>query len=136
MAQSDLERLVKLRAGNRCEYCQMHQGLQGATFHVEHVIPQSRGGRTELANLAWACPGCNLHKSNRTELLNPDDGSAVEIFNPRIHLWTEHFGWEDYHLIGLTTIGRALISAFQLNHERRIRIRQAEQMFGMFPPET
>jgi hypothetical protein len=31
--------------------------------------------------------------------------------------------------------GRATIAALDLNHERRIRIRQAEQMFGLFPPD-
>lgn len=42
---------VAQRATGRCEYCKMHQSLQGATFHVEHVIPRSFGGRSELANL-------------------------------------------------------------------------------------
>ena len=37
-------RLVSTRAGDRCEYCRMHQSLQGATFHVEHIVPRSRGG--------------------------------------------------------------------------------------------
>ena len=31
--------------------------------------------------------------------------------------------------------GRALIVAFQVNHPRRVMIRQAEQLFGLFPPE-
>ena len=35
-------RQVAERANGRCEYCQMHQSLQGATFHGEHVIPHSR----------------------------------------------------------------------------------------------
>lgn len=51
-SQSVLERQVEYRAGSRCEYCRMHQGLQGASFHLEHVIPKSRGGKTELDNLA------------------------------------------------------------------------------------
>jgi hypothetical protein len=39
-----LEVQVELRAGGRCEYCQMYQSLQGATFHVEHIVPRCRGG--------------------------------------------------------------------------------------------
>lgn len=31
-------------------------------------------------------------------------------------------------------IGRATILALHLNHERRLRIRQSEQLFGLFPP--
>ncbi len=67
------------QAKNRCEYCQMHQSLQGGTFHVEHVVPRSRGGLSELDNLAWACISCNLHKSDRSELLSPDGNSSIRF---------------------------------------------------------
>ena len=30
----EIERRVAMRAVGRCEYCRMHQSLQGATFHV------------------------------------------------------------------------------------------------------
>jgi len=33
---------VVLRAGNRCEYCKLSQLGQGATFHIDHVILESR----------------------------------------------------------------------------------------------
>lgn len=135
-SQAELERIVAQRAAHRCEYCRMHQCLQGATFHLEHVIPKSRGGLTELPNLAWACPGCNLRKSDRVETTDPDTGTSVPLFHPRLNNWHEHFSWDDYQVAGLTPIGRATIAALQLNDERRIRIRQAEQMFGLFPPET
>ena len=29
---------VEARAASRCEYCGMHQALQGGTFHVEHIV--------------------------------------------------------------------------------------------------
>ena len=45
--------MVRSRAGNRCEYCQMHQSLQGATFHVEHISPRASGGLSTPDNLAW-----------------------------------------------------------------------------------
>lgn len=32
-------------------------------FHVDHVIPLSKGGDHELHNLVIACPPCNLRKS-------------------------------------------------------------------------
>ena len=53
---SEAIRRVEARAGGRCEYCRMHQALQGATFHVEHIMPSSRGGVSDLDNLAWCCP--------------------------------------------------------------------------------
>ena len=45
---SEIGREVEQRAAGRCEYCRMHQSLQGATFHVEHVIPRRLGGPSEL----------------------------------------------------------------------------------------
>lgn len=134
-SRAELEYQIATRADGRCEYCQMHQSLQGATFHVEHIVPKSHGGATNLDNFAWACPGCNLRKSDRLDAVDPGSAATVSLFHPRAHLWHEHFAWDDYHIIGLTDIGRATIAALDLNHERRIKIRQAEQVFGLFPPE-
>ena len=50
------------RAGNRCEYCQLPAQFQISGFETDHILPRSRGGQTELFNLALACPHCNAHK--------------------------------------------------------------------------
>jgi hypothetical protein len=136
MSRAALEQFVEHRAAGRCEYCRMHQSLQGARFHLEHVVPRSRGGETDPTNLAWACPSCNLRKSDKVEVADPTSAMSVSLFNPRLHRWKEHFEWDDYQLVGLTPIGRATATTLDLNHERRIRIRQAEQAFGLFPPEV
>ena len=130
----EIGREVEERAAGRCEYCRMHQSLQGARFHVEHIIPRCLGGPSTLENLAWACPSCNLHKSNRIEVESPEVHGTVSLFNPRIDTWDDHFCWEGYYIAGLTPVGRATIDALLLNHERRIRIRKAEALFGLFPP--
>ena len=133
-AWSEIERQVRQRAAERCEYCRMHQSLQGATFHVEHIIPRSLGGRSQLDNLAWACPSCNLHKSNRVDVQVPDTDKTIPLFNPRSHDWDIHFRWNGYRVVGRTSIGQATVDALSLNHARRIKIRQAEELFGLFPP--
>ncbi len=130
----EIVRLVEARAKGRCEYCGMHQSLQGATFHVEHVIPSSRGGASNLDNLAWCCPACNLRKSNRIEGLDPETGRLTRLFNPRRQPWSELFRWEGHELIGHTPAGRATVLMLDLNHSRRILIRRAEELFGLFPP--
>lgn len=114
----------------------MHQALQGATFHVEHVVPRSAGGSDSLDNLAWACPSCNLHKADRTSCSSDPESGPVPLFNPRANQWADHFEWDDYIILAKTDIGRATIVALDLNHERRIKIRQAEQLFELFPPAT
>jgi hypothetical protein len=134
MSRPVMVRRVAARAGGRCEYCLMHQALQGATFHVEHVVPSSRRGTGALKNLAWACPGCNLRKSDRVECVDPDTGDTVKLFNPRTDRWSEHFAWEGYHVVGQTAVGRASIALLDLNHPRRLLVRQAEELFGLFPP--
>ena len=133
-SRRDIARQVEERARGRCEYCRMHQSLQGATFHLEHVLPQSRGGYAQLDNLAWACPSCNLHKANRVESVDPDTGNQVPLFNPRLGNWHAHFRWDGYRVVGQTPIGRATVAALVLNHPRRMQIREAEELFALFPP--
>ena len=38
------------------------------------------------------------------------------------------------HITGVTPVGQATVDALLLNHERRIKIRQAEALFDLFPP--
>jgi hypothetical protein len=113
----------------------MHQSLQGASFHLEHILPESRGGRSELQNLAWACPGCNLHKSDNIDAIDPLDGKRAPLFNPATQLWNDHFHWQGYEVHGLTPAGRATVAALHMNHARRTLIRKVEGAFGLFPPE-
>lgn len=132
-ARADMVEEVIRRAGERCEYCRMHQALQGAAFHIEHIVPLSKGGLTVLDNVALACPGCNLQKSDRTHASDPETGDLVSLFHPRLQQWCEHFSWEGHSLQALTATGRATLAALHLNALRRVRIRQAEELFGLFP---
>lgn len=134
MRRTAIERRVEERAVFRCEYCLMHQSLQGGTFHIEHVTPESHGGATELENLALACPSCNLKKSNHIDAVDPDIGDRVRLFNPRTDRWVDHYAWQDVQLRPLTAIGRVTAALLDLNHPRRLRIRRAEAMFDLFPP--
>jgi hypothetical protein len=131
---TQISRDVEVRAQQRCEYCRMHQALQGATFHVEHILPSSQGGPSDLANLAWACPSCNLHKSDRTLVPDPDSTLMVPLFHPRNDRWIDHFQWDGRRVLGRTPVGRATVFALDLNSPRRLLIRQAEELFGLFPP--
>ena len=49
------------RDGFRCKFCGA-SSKDGANLHVDHIIPVSRGGKTELANLQTLCETCNLGK--------------------------------------------------------------------------
>jgi hypothetical protein len=51
------------RDGYRCVECGASK-YDGATLHVDHKIPVSKGGTDELSNLQTLCSECNLNKSD------------------------------------------------------------------------
>jgi hypothetical protein len=125
------------RAGNRCEYCQLSQDSQVATFPVDHVTPVFLAGLTELANLALACPRCNARKWKHVEVADADTGQTVDLFNPRVERWTDHFRWSptDSALIEpLSAVGRATVAFLDLNSEQHLRIRALLGTLGLHPP--
>lgn len=131
-----LSRAVRLRAQGRCQYCLMHESLQGATFHVEHIIPRSKSGESTLENLALACPGCNLRKADKITAPDPLTAGQLALFHPLHQQWSEHFRFKGHEMEGLTAIGRATVVLLDLNHLRRQRIRQVEETFGLYPPTS
>ena len=126
-------RLVRERAQDRCEYCRMVQVIQGATFHIEHIIPRSKGGRTILENLALACPSCNFHKADHTQSQDPETEQVVSLFHPQQDNWPEHFRFEGSKIVGITPMGRATVALLDFNSERRLLIRAIERALGLPP---
>lgn len=63
-ATGTLRKQVINRDKWQCRYCGTI--LENRDIHIDHVIPYSLGGLTELDNLVVACPDCNLKKSGRT----------------------------------------------------------------------
>ena len=51
------------RDGYKCVECGASKD-DGATLHVDHKIPVSKGGTDELDNLQTLCSDCNLNKSD------------------------------------------------------------------------
>ena len=129
-------RLVLERAGQRCEYCGLAQEGQEATFHIDHIVPRSAGGRTNASNLALACVSCSLRKEARRSGLDPETGRLVSIFHPRGQSWTNHFAWNGVRVVGLTTTGRATIEVLKLNRPVILVIREEEIERGRHPPPS
>jgi 5-methylcytosine-specific restriction endonuclease McrA len=53
---------VFLRDHFMCQYCGQEYRSEDLTF--DHVVPRSRGGRTEWTNVVTACQDCNLRKGD------------------------------------------------------------------------
>lgn len=58
---ADIERQYTAQKG-KCYYC--HKKV-GNTYHVDHVIPLSRGGSNGPENIVIACVACNTSKQDR-----------------------------------------------------------------------
>ena len=122
------------RAGNCCEYCQLPAQLQIGGFEVDHILPRSRGGQTDVANLAWACPHCNARKWAYIDGEDPRSGQAVALFNPRTQAWADHFQWSaqrPFEIEGITAHGRATVVRLQMNHPALVSIRRLLAELGL-----
>jgi len=55
---------VFLRDKFICQYCQKNFKVEELTF--DHVIPRSKGGKTQWQNVVTSCRNCNTQKGNKT----------------------------------------------------------------------
>jgi 5-methylcytosine-specific restriction endonuclease McrA len=129
-----MRRFVIRRAANRCEYCLLSQIGQEATFHIDHILPESKGGKTDSNNLALACVSCSLRKEARQSERDPETKKRIAIFHPRKDDWKTHFEWIENKVIGLTPKGRATIVLLRLNRPTILAIRDEESLRGRHPP--
>ncbi len=62
--------------GYRCCYC----GKKFTTekLNIDHIIPRSRGGKTEWDNIVTSCISCNFKKANRT----PQEAGMKLVISP------------------------------------------------------
>jgi 5-methylcytosine-specific restriction endonuclease McrA len=93
-------RNVFVRDDYTCQYCGSRRDLT-----MDHVVPRSRGGRTNWTNVVTACAPCNRRKGNKTveeagmalcrpakrpqwiprKALNLADQRVPEVWRPWIH---------------------------------------------------
>jgi len=133
---TEQRRIVTERARGCCEYCLSQERFATQNFSVEHIIPKSQGGKTDVDNLALACQGCNNYKYNKIEGRDPESGDIVSLYHPRQQQWSDHFGWNDDFtlIIGLTPTGRATTEVLQLNRSGVVELRQVLYEVGKHPP--
>jgi len=130
--------LVVERAQGCCEYCLSQSRFSTQSFSVEHIIPNSKGGKTKVENLALSCQGCNNHKYTKTEGYDTVSRQYVPLYHPRQQQWVEHFAWnDDYTLvIGLTATGRATVETLHLNREGVVNLRRLLYTAKKHPPKS
>jgi hypothetical protein len=102
-------------------------------FEIDHIVPEGRGDLATSDNLALACPGCNGRKWAFESAQDPETGSIVPLYNPRLQIWGEHFRWstDGLKIEGVSPIGRATVVRLQMNHPRFVTIRQFFRGLGI-----
>ena len=127
--------LIAERAGFVCEYCRYPERYASERHAIDHIIPRSLDGTSDLSNLAFACRGCNEAKGDARTAIDQANAREVPLYHPRHQIWAEHFGWsDDFSLIlGLTAIGRATVLKLDLNRDGCINLRQALRELGRHP---
>ena len=135
----EVERRVRAAARDRCGYCLSPQHLVLAALEIEHIIPRSKGGTNDEVNLWLSCPLCNRYKGNQTTAVDPETGTTVPLFNPRLQSWFEHFSWsaDGLRIEGKTATGRATVTALQLNDDPiAVEVRSYWVLAGWHPPKS
>ncbi|TWH39520.1 LOW QUALITY PROTEIN: Restriction endonuclease [Dulcicalothrix desertica PCC 7102] len=127
--------LVANRANHRCEYCRAPEIIFNFSFEVEHIRPVSRQGAETLDNLALAGRSCNLHKGNRISGIDPNTGTEIRLFHPRLDQWENHFQANITFgtIIALTAIGAVTVDCLEMNSQSQIMARQFWISLGLFP---
>jgi len=115
--------LVRRRAGDRCEYCRLHQGHSNLRHQVEHIVAKQHGGPDDENNLALACHRCNLHKGPNLTGIDPQTGQVAPLFHPRRDRWSDHFTLEGVRINGISAAGRATVQVLNMNDARRLELR-------------
>lgn len=132
-----LRQKVIKRAKGFCEYCRSNSAFSQDPFDIEHILPVAVEGTNEFSNLALACHGCNLYKSNKTEGHDDLSEEIVRFFNPRADVWKDHFAWTKKFtvIIGLTPIGRVTVSELKMNRKGLVNQRKILCAFDIHPPK-
>jgi 5-methylcytosine-specific restriction endonuclease McrA len=124
MISLQLRTLVRERAGDCCEYCQLSQQADDVSrFHIEHIIAIQHGGEGKADNLALSCHHCNLHKGPNLTGIDPQSGQIIPLFHPRRDVWEEHFRVTSGEVSGRTPTGRATIAVLAMIDEDRVALR-------------
>ena len=119
-----LRKLVIRRANQRCEYCLLHQDDEPIYPHeVDDIIAEKHSGLTQADNLAYACFYCNRFKGSDLASIDPLTDEITPLFNPRTHVWNDHFVLDEAIIVPLTAVGRVTVALLKMNRPRFIERR-------------
>jgi hypothetical protein len=131
-----LRQKIISQAGNRSGYCLGEQRYIFAPLEIDHLFPVALGGTDTEENLWLACPLCNSRKGMKTHGIDEITKKKTPLFNPRKQNWKRHFVIENgIEIVGKTAVGRATVSALQMNNKIAITVRENWVIASWYPPK-
>ena len=88
---------VYLRDNYICQYCKQMYSYKDLT--LDHVIPKSKGGKTEWTNIVSACRKCNNDKASHTHIKpykQPRKPDFLQLVNGVNTVHIDHEIWLKY----------------------------------------
>lgn len=124
-----MREVVRQRAQNACEYCQLPQRASILPHQIDPIIARQHLGSDEDDNLCLCCLRCNLKKgpniATTDPIQPPGEYQIVALFHPRRQRWQDHFELrEDGRIEGLTAVGRATVRLLNFNADERLQLRR------------
>ena len=129
----ELRAEISRRAGERCEYCLIHQDDAAFPHQVDHIVSRKHGGSSTLDNLAYACVICNRYKGSDLASIAPRPGEIVRLFDLRRDRWVEHFRLDGARIEPTTSIGETTVRLLRINAPERILERDLLQSLARYP---
>ncbi len=93
----------------QCQYCGNRYTPQGLTY--DHIIPRSRGGKTEWSNIVTCCIACNRLKGGKTPeeaglhlRKKPSKPSWLWGFQSRFAIQNPPIAWKEYLFLGVELV--------------------------------
>lgn len=128
---SDWKHLLAEEGFHQCVYCALHDASFGErNFHVEHYKPKSNYRFRHLehvfANLFYACPVCNVFKSDSWPRAPKKDHSLEAYPNPSTCDYSDLFevSTASGQITGKFIASRFVIARLHLNREQLVTERR------------
>ena len=115
-----LRQRIHQSAKECCEYCLFPQSETAISHQIDHVRAKQHGGTDDEDNLCLCCAVCNRYKGPNLSSIDPETQEVTQLFNPRKHLWTQHFRLDNERIVGLTPEARATAFLLQFNTAERL----------------
>jgi 5-methylcytosine-specific restriction endonuclease McrA len=97
---------VFIRDRYTCQYC--YNTFNKADLTLDHILPRSKGGRTNWHNIVSACKKCNHSKGNNSNIVpkvmpgKPNFyqmyGSKNFTLNIKHEIWLKYLNWPDAYV--------------------------------------